>query len=162
MVSIQLTHEEAAAYVAALERALDNPFIQDDDECQSLHTLLGHIEGSLYTISNWSIMRKIEREMTAAIANRSDWCKSNTMVRTTVAGDTHVYLHGNLITTIRNNGDMILSSCGWHSNTTKSRLNAILKTFLSGIGVWQKDFEWYIGRSQANCQPFFDGYTIVR
>ena len=48
MITLELTIEEAQAYVASLDRALDNPFIQDDDECsERLYTLLGHLEGSL-------------------------------------------------------------------------------------------------------------------
>ena len=47
-VKVYLTQDEALAYCEALERALDNPFIQDDDECGlRLNSLLGHIEGSL-------------------------------------------------------------------------------------------------------------------
>ena len=52
MVTITLTTEEATAYVAALERATDNPFIQDDEECSPLFTLQGHIEGAIYASSN--------------------------------------------------------------------------------------------------------------
>ena len=50
-VSIHLTREAAEAYLAALERATDNPFIQDDDECGPLFTLAGHLEGALYKTS---------------------------------------------------------------------------------------------------------------
>ena len=50
-VSIHLTREEAEAYLAALERATVNPFIQDDDECGPLFTLAGHLEGALYNPS---------------------------------------------------------------------------------------------------------------
>ena len=50
-VSIHLPREEAEAYLAALDRATDNPFIQDDDECGPLFTLSGHIEGALYNTS---------------------------------------------------------------------------------------------------------------
>ena len=47
-VKVLLTQDEALAYCEAIERALDNPFIQDDDECGlRLNSLLGHIEGSL-------------------------------------------------------------------------------------------------------------------
>ena len=47
-VKVLLTQDEALAYCEAIERALDNPFIQDDDECsERLYTLLGHLEGSL-------------------------------------------------------------------------------------------------------------------
>ncbi len=33
MISLKLTEAEASLFTAALDRALDNPFIQDDDEC---------------------------------------------------------------------------------------------------------------------------------
>ena len=102
-------------------------------------------------------MRKIESEMQAAIVERRDWSKDNTTVTVDSEGNTFVMLHGNLIAQISNFGDIKLSSCGWQTVTTKSRLNAILDTFLSGIGVYQKDFIWYI-----NDREFFDGYTITR
>jgi hypothetical protein len=43
-VTLTLTIEEATAYVEALDRATDNPFIQDDDDCAPLYTLLGKLE----------------------------------------------------------------------------------------------------------------------
>jgi len=52
MISINLTPEEAKAYIDALDRALDNPFVQDDEECSPLYTLQGHLEGAVYTQSN--------------------------------------------------------------------------------------------------------------
>ena len=102
-------------------------------------------------------MRKIETEMQNALRNRVNWSKSNTTVFNDDEGNQFVTLHGNLIATISNFGDIKLSSCGWHTPTTKSRLNAILDTFLSGIGVYQKNFNWFIGGDD-----FFDGYTIHR
>ena len=103
------------------------------------------------------IMRKIETEMQNALRNRVNWSKSNTTVFNDNEGNQFVTLHGNLIATISNFGDIKLSSCGWQTNTTKSRLNAILDTFLYGLSVYQKNFEWYIGGDD-----FFDGYTIHR
>ena len=50
-VQIHLTREEAESYLEALDRATDNPFIQDDDECGPLFTLSGHIEGALYRVN---------------------------------------------------------------------------------------------------------------
>ena len=102
-------------------------------------------------------MRKIEKEMQNALRNKVNWSKSNTSVSVDNEGNQFVTLHGNLIAQISNFGDIKLSSCGWQTVTTKSRLNAILDTFLSGIGVYQKNFEWYIGGDD-----FFDGYTIHR
>ena len=102
-------------------------------------------------------MRKIESEMQAAIVERRNWSKSNTSVSVDSEGNTFVTLHGNLIATIFNNGDMKLSSCGWQTVTTKSRLNAILDTFFHNVRIVQKQFEWYI-----DGDSFFDGYTIIR
>ena len=95
--------------------------------------------------------------MASAIANRSNWSQSNTSVSIDNEGNTFVTLHGNLIATIFNNGDMKLSSCGWQTVTTKSRLNAILDVFFHNVRIVQKQFEWYI-----DGHSFFDGYTIIR
>ena len=104
-------------------------------------------------------MRKIERQMQAAIATRTDWHKSNTSVETDSEGYTSVRLHGNRIAEIEPNGDIILSSCGWDTVTTKSRLNAIIDVFLSGCHIFQRDFTWYVGDMNT---PFFDGFRISR
>ena len=47
MITLEITIEEAKAYAAALDRALDNPFIQDDDECSPLYTLSGKLDGAI-------------------------------------------------------------------------------------------------------------------
>ena len=46
-VNLEFTVEEATAYAEALNRALDNPFIQDDDECSPLFTLSGKLDGAI-------------------------------------------------------------------------------------------------------------------
>ena len=102
-------------------------------------------------------MRKIETQMQNALRNRVNWSSGNTTVFNDNEGNQFVTLHGNLIATISNFGDIKLSSCGWQTVTTKSRLNAILDTFLHGLSVYQKNFEWFIGGDD-----FFDGYTIHR
>ena len=102
-------------------------------------------------------MRKIETEMQNALRNRVNWSKANTSVFNDNEGNQFVTLHGNLIAQISNFGDIKLSSCGWQTVTSKSRLNANLDTFLNGLSVFQKDFEWFIGDDE-----FFDGYTIHR
>ncbi len=45
-------------------------------------------------------MRKIESEMQAAIVERRDWHKDNTVVSVDSDGNTDVRLHGHLIATI--------------------------------------------------------------
>ena len=119
-----------------------------------VRTLNGRLSHFLYFPV---IMRKIEKQMASAIANRSNWSQSNTSVSIDNEGNTFVTLHGNLIATIFNNGDMKLSSCGWQTVTTKSRLNAILDVFFHNVRIVQKQFEWYI-----DGDSFFDGYTIIR
>ncbi len=102
-------------------------------------------------------MRKIEKQMQDAIRNKVNWSSGNTTVFNDNEGNQFVTLHGNLIATISNFGDIKLSSCGWQTSTTKSRLNAILDVFLYNCSIVQKQFEWYI-----DGREFFDGYTIVR
>ena len=36
-----------------------------------------------------------------------------------------------------------LRDAGWQTNTTKSRLNALLGAFREGSGIYQKQGEWY-------------------
>ena len=95
-------------------------------------------------------MRKIEREMLFAINNKAGyWSKANTSVqrcKDAYLGDAmRVELHGNHIATISDTGRIKISDAGWQSNTTKSRLNAIL-TELKGYayGIAQRKFEWFL------------------
>ena len=108
-------------------------------------------------------MRKIESLMNAAIAQGKDWKNANTEVR--MVGDVaEVYLHGNLISKI-GEGFVQLFDGGWQSNTTKSRLNAILDANgCSGEGVFQKDWTWFVrvyqGRNEFATVPFFSGMRL--
>ena len=53
MITLKLTEAEASLFTAALDRACDNPFIQDDDELyDDVIALSGHLEGAFYTQSN--------------------------------------------------------------------------------------------------------------
>ena len=53
MITLKLTEAEASLFTDALDRALDNPFIQDDDECyNALNALSGHLEGAIVSSSN--------------------------------------------------------------------------------------------------------------
>jgi len=90
-------------------------------------------------------MRKIEREMIQAIIDdRNYWCKANTSVSKDADGVHHVCLHGNEIAQVENL-NIKVRHCGWKSVTTKSRLNAILRTFgTHKDGVYQKDYMWYL------------------
>tara|TARA_Y100000389_G_C17373818_1_gene470503 strand:- start:808 stop:1134 length:327 start_codon:yes stop_codon:yes gene_type:complete len=88
-------------------------------------------------------MRKIETQMNNAISEGTDWRTANTRVET-VEGVSFVYLHNNLIAEVTDDS-MKLYDGGYQSNTTKSRLNAILSEHgVTGEGVFQKNFEWFI------------------
>ena len=89
-------------------------------------------------------MRKIETQMNEAISNNANWHSSNTAVQLTDDNVSKVYLHGNLIAEVDDNSIKVYDG-GWQSNTTKSRLNAILATHgVDGERVFQKNFEWFI------------------
>lgn len=88
-------------------------------------------------------MRKIEQQMNNAISNNKNWCSANTSVET-IDGVSYVRLHGNLIAEVDDNGIKLYDG-GWQSNTTKSRINAILTEHgIAGEGVFQKNYQWFI------------------
>ena len=73
-----------------------------------------------------------------------------------------VFLHGNHIATLcKISMDLRLFDGGWQSNTTKSRLNALLDEFGGGDRVIQKDFFWYLVSNLDNSRrSFFSGMTV--
>jgi hypothetical protein len=105
-------------------------------------------------------MRKIESQMNAAIKGNANWKNSNTMV-TTVNRVSHVFLHGNKIAEVGDDFVKVFDG-GWQSNTTKSRLNAIINEFCNGMtdGVFQKDFQWFIMDNKV-IHDFVNGFTFV-
>ncbi len=108
-------------------------------------------------------MRKIETQMNAAISNSEDFKSANTRVEN-IDGVSFVFLHGNKIAEV---GDRFirLFDGGWQSNTTKSRLNAILSEHgLPGEGIFQKKFEWFITlRTPGGLDtvPFFSSMRLA-
>ena len=93
-------------------------------------------------------MRKIEQLMNNAISESKDWKSANTEVIHTCDNVnppvSHVFLHGNKIAEVSDNFIKLFDG-GWQSNTTKSRLNAILSEHgIAGEGVFQKDYQWFI------------------
>tara|TARA_R100000781_G_C3971933_1_gene90453 strand:+ start:83 stop:415 length:333 start_codon:yes stop_codon:yes gene_type:complete len=91
-------------------------------------------------------MRKIEQQMVKAIRNGVAWSSGNTCTTFNHDDDTLVFLHGHHIATVCKDGTVKVCDAGWQTNTTKSRLNAIINEFLDGTicGIFQKDFEWFI------------------
>ena len=90
-------------------------------------------------------MRKIERQMNAAISDGINWKSANTEVTFDAETNTStVYLHGNKIAEVGDFGVRLWDG-GYQSVTTKSRINAILSEHaIAGEGVFQKDWKWFI------------------
>jgi len=109
-------------------------------------------------------MRKIEREMNAAISNNQNWQKDNTSVTfDPETNESKVYLFGNHIATIGDDFVQIFDG-GYQSHTTKSRLNAILSEHgIKGECVFQKNFNWFIHKfiGQAGTSPVYNEYDFT-
>ena len=107
-------------------------------------------------------MRKIERQMNFALSNKSNWSGSNTTVTYNDSTNcSSVYLHGHQIATLDHNTNAVkLSSCGYETVTTKSRLNAILDEVKYGCKVFQKNWNWFVSYNNQT-QDFFDGMILV-
>ena len=107
-------------------------------------------------------MRKIEKQMCAAVQSNIDWQSANTSVHfDPETGVSVVRLHGNKIAEISDN-DMTIFDGGYQSATTKSRLNALIDRFCNAVtdGVFQKDYQWYI-RDNKVTQDFTNGYIFA-
>lgn len=106
-----------------------------------------------------SVMRKIEAQMVQAIKASKDFKLANTEV-ISCSNVSDVYLHGHLIARVGETW-IELSSCGYRTTTTKSRLNAILSAFgMDGERVFQKDFQWFVNYNGSPI-PFFDGMRLA-
>ena len=106
-------------------------------------------------------MRKIEQDMNTAIRYRRNMSKQNTSVRC-YTDCVDVYLHGNHIASLDTaTHELTLKDGGWQSNTTKSRLNALLDEFVPSMRIFQNDWTWYISDSLDGSKRLFtSGMTV--
>ena len=88
-------------------------------------------------------MRTIEEKIIEALNGGNGVKNLSCQDRVEVDGDTKkYYLWDNLL--FWNDSDNIyFSARGWSSLTTKSRLNAVLWSFLKAV-IYQKDWEWFL------------------
>ena len=107
-------------------------------------------------------MRKLEKQMNFALSNKGNWAGSNTTVTYNDSTNcSSVYLHGHQIATLDHSTNALkLSSCGYETVTTKSRLNAILEEVKYGCKVFQKKFEWFVSYNNQT-QSFNDGMILL-
>ncbi len=89
-------------------------------------------------------MRSITQESVQAFMNATPFKKSNMKVEV-LDNVTILRLHGNAIAYLYNDPKrtLAMTNCGWFSNTTKERLNAI-----PGVCIKQKNFSWYLNGSE--------------
>ena len=106
-------------------------------------------------------MRKIEQQMNTAIRYRRNWASSNTMVRV-YKEVVEVFLHGNHIASLDTaTHKLTIKDGGWQSVTTKSRLNALLDEFVPSMGIFQKNWTWFLSdRLDGSVVPFVSGMTV--
>lgn len=71
-------------------------------------------------------------------------------------GSIGVYLHGHNVVKFHRNGDIQISSKGYHTSTTKDRLNRYTP---SNVRVVQRDYEWYLKKGSQR-KPFQDGMYV--
>ena len=110
-------------------------------------------------------MRLIEKNMNQAIRNRKEhWQSANTSVESFYCSVSDrvgsiVKLHGNKIAEVYANS-IVLFDGGWQTNTTKSRLNALLDEFTPGTGVIQRNFEWFLTYKHLK-EDFVSGMEVA-
>ena len=100
--------------------------------------------------------------MNRAVVNKINWSNSNTFVEYNENTNcSTVVLHRTAIAVYDHNLKAVkLNSGGWHSNTTKSRLNAILQELIAGARVYQKNFNWFLSYHNVDVD-FWDGMILV-
>jgi hypothetical protein len=105
-------------------------------------------------------MRKIERQMNAAIKEGKDFKMDNTEVLYFSGHDkSQVYLYGNLIAEVGPTYIELFDG-GHQTATTKSRLNAILSEHgLPGEYIFQKNYDWFV-QYNGFPLPFFSGMRL--
>jgi hypothetical protein len=97
--------------------------------------------------------------MNRAIIDCTDWKNANTEVTYSPERDaSYVMLHGHHIATI---GDTFIElyTCGYKTQTTKARLNAILQEHGNGDYIFQKNYEWFIN-TNGQTIPFTEGMIL--
>ena len=89
-------------------------------------------------------------------------CKVVPSIRATLVdqydGDIHIRYQDTDVVVFKADGTIVLNSGGWHTTTTKSRINAAL----SGTGwyLYQKNYNWFVSNGKVNI-TFTDGMEVA-
>lgn len=86
-------------------------------------------------------MRKITSQAVNKFYSKENFNQSNTEVFYSKSQNTsYLSLHGNTIAILHHDTNkLMISNCGWQTNTTKERLNG-----LKEVNIHQKNFVWYL------------------
>lgn len=106
-------------------------------------------------------MRKIETQMCQAVHSSKNWQSANTSVSFNEEDNLSVVrLHGNKIAEVGDDFVTVFDG-GWQSNTTKSRLNALINEFCNAVtdGVFQKNYQWFV-KDSGFTKEFTGKYTF--
>lgn len=80
---------------------------------------------------------------------------NNTWAEIMPDGSVDIILHNTRIVSINADGTYRLNSGGWHTHTTKDRMNRF-----SPARIYQHKFEWFVGSVGDGKIRFFDGIVI--
>jgi hypothetical protein len=72
-----------------------------------------------------------------------------------------VRYHSTDVVTVHGNGLVTLNSGGYHTYTTKARMNQASQQFGLGFTVFQKDYDWFVAMGNCPPLPFGDGMTFA-
>ena len=91
-------------------------------------------------------MRQITNDSINAFMNAKPFSRQNMIVEV-LPNVTILKLHNNAIAYRYNDPERTLSitNCGWFTNTTKERLNA-----LPNVNIYQKNWNWYLNGKEWN------------
>lgn len=103
-------------------------------------------------------MRKITSNASNAFWNSESFKESNTRVDVGEYNAIPTLVLYRTVLAVLDGRVLRLYNGGYTTNTTKERLNGILKRI--GHRVFQKSFEWFIEDDRGNIQPFVDGIEI--
>lgn len=97
--------------------------------------------------------------------HQKKWKNNTWVLMNYVDGSIAVRLHGTDVVRTEPNGDITLRTGGYHTVTTKARINEFLSLAGTGWKVFQKDYDWFIthyagGGQWDVTEPFHEGMTL--
>ena len=104
-------------------------------------------------------MRKTKKEMLMGLGtiDKSRLLKGNTVVyRNAFDDNVYIRFHKTDILKFDGDGNVTLNSGGYHTITTKARLNEFQRVAY----VYQEDFTWYVRLNDGSVIDFYDGMKI--